>query len=103
MSNIQISEEQLDTVLKILQHNLTPDITVWVYGSRASGTAKLYSDLDLALERNDGKAINNEQIVNLMDEFEESNLPYKVDVMDYLNAKGIFKQNVDQQRIKLLY
>jgi hypothetical protein len=38
-----------------------------------------------------------------MDEFEESNLPYKVDVMDYLNAKGIFKQNIDQQRIKLLY
>jgi len=36
-----------------------------------------------------------------MDDFEESNLPFKVDVVDYNSISGIFKQNVDIQKFKL--
>jgi hypothetical protein len=36
-----------------------------------------------------------------MDDFEESNLPYKVDVVDYYATSGIFKQNLDSQKVKL--
>jgi predicted nucleotidyltransferase len=37
-------------VLTILAANLPRDATVWVFGSRATGRARRYSDLDLAID-----------------------------------------------------
>jgi predicted nucleotidyltransferase len=37
-------------VLQILRSNLPPAVKVWVFGSRATGRARRYSDLDLAID-----------------------------------------------------
>jgi type I restriction enzyme, S subunit len=98
---IDLTIEQLETVKQILKKHLPTGIVIWVFGSRATGTAKEYSDLDIALQTENGQRLEFELIVKLMDDFVESNLPFKVDVIDYNAASGIFKQNVDSQKIKL--
>lgn len=98
---VKLTTEQLETVQQILKKHLTNDIFVWVFGSRATGRVKEYSDLDIALQQENGQRLEFELLVNLMDDFEESNLPYKVDVIDYNVTSGIFKQNIDSQKIKL--
>ena len=98
---IDIRAEQLETVKQILKKHLPQGILIWVFGSRATCNAKEYSDLDIALQTENGQKIDFELIVMLMDDFEESNLPFKVDVVDYNSISGIFKQNVDSQKFKL--
>ena len=98
---IDIRAEQLETVKQILKKHLPLGMLIWVFGSRATGRAKEYSDLDIALQTENGQKIDFELIVRLMDDFEESNLPFKVDVVDYNSISGIFKQNVDSQKFKL--
>ena len=43
-----ISPDCLTTVQGILRVHLAPEVYVWVFGRRATWTAKEYSDLDLA-------------------------------------------------------
>lgn len=45
---IDICQNQLEIVQAILRKHV-PDQEVWAFGSRAKGTARQYSDLDLAV------------------------------------------------------
>jgi len=74
---IDIRAEQLATVKQILKKHLPLGMLIWVFGSRATGRAKEYSDLDIALQPENGQKIDFELIVRLMDDFEESNLCLK--------------------------
>ena len=72
------------------------DVKVWVFGSRANWTTKDSSDLDLAVEgaaRLDNKAMSALEVA-----FEESDLPYFVDVVDLNSVGDAFKQIVEEQR-----
>ena len=50
----------------------------WVFGSRALGTFKDSSDIDLALE---GPHLSMSTIAQIQDQFEQSTFPYNVDVI----------------------
>nr|WP_238336626.1 nucleotidyltransferase domain-containing protein [Vibrio sp. S12_S33] len=50
----------------------------WVFGSRALGTFKESSDIDIALE---GKALTLNEIALMLDTLDQSSLPYKVDLL----------------------
>ncbi|WP_440615521.1 nucleotidyltransferase domain-containing protein [Cysteiniphilum sp. 6C5] len=54
--------------------------TAVLFGSRAMGNYKEASDIDIALL---GKEINFKVLINLKDQFENSNIPYFVDLVDY--------------------
>lgn len=86
-------------VCGILQRHLQPDVSVWVFGSRAKWTTHDGSDLDLALEGDD--KLGPETIRALEDDFEESDLPYKVDVVDLKTVNLEFRQIIDVQKISL--
>ena len=98
-SPVDIRPDHLEIVQDILREHLPMDVKVWVFGSRARWTTKDSSDLDLAVEgtaRLDHKAMSALEMA-----FEESDLPYIVDVVD-LNAVGHpFKQIVEEQRAPL--
>ena len=69
----------------------------YIFGSRAKGTNKEYSDIDIAISlHNSALPISVLTKINL--DFENSTLPYKVDVID-LNAindnfKNIIKDSL---------
>ena len=96
---VDISPNHLDTVLDILHKHLPANVKVWVFGSRADWTTRDSSDLDLALQGD--SALDYDTIMGLEVAFEESLLPYMVDVIDLNRVSASFKQIVEAQKIPL--
>lgn len=86
---IDIRPEDHKIVLIILRAYLPATASVFVFGSRAVGKTKRASDLDLAIDV--GGPLSQIQSSNLAQAFEESDLPYKVDIVDLCQVTETFK------------
>lgn len=83
--------DQLQIVRGILE-NLVPDKTVWAFGSRVEGGAKPYSDLDLAIVSD--TALSMDEIGRLREAFAESDIPFRVDIVDTASVSGKLKERI---------
>lgn len=99
MKNLHVESQHLQIVQQVLKKHLPPHSTVWLFGSRATGTAKKFSDLDLLI--NAGSPLSIGIIANLANDFEESDLPYKVDLVDELTISESFRQHIQQDKVLL--
>jgi predicted nucleotidyltransferase len=90
---IYLTQSQLKIVIDILQNHVA-DCEVRVFGSRYKGTAKDYSDLDLAVI-GDGK-LERKLIYELKEAFEESDLPFRVDVLDFNRISKEFRVVIER-------
>jgi len=73
-----------DNTLKTLNFifNKYPGIKQAIlYGSRAKGNFKTGSDIDLSLKT--GKDFNFSDLLHIMNDFDDSNMPYFIDVSIY--------------------
>ena len=96
---IDIRADHLRIVQDVLRRHLPGGVKVWVFGSRASWMTKDSSDLDLALE---GHAqIESRSLSALETGFEESDLPFAVDIVDVKGISERFRRIVEQQRVRL--
>ena len=96
---VDIRPDHLKIVQDVLHKHLPAGVKVWVFGSRANWTTKDSSDLDLALE---GKGeLNHKLLGALKDAFEDSILPYTVDVVDLNRIGHSFGEIVESQRVPL--
>lgn len=76
-----LTERDIDTLEGILKKH--PEVQeVWIFGSRAKGSYKAGSDIDLAVMN---KGVSTETMSQIKGELEESSLPYRVDIVD-INA-----------------
>lgn len=93
---IDISPENWRIVRDILQKHV-PEHEVWAFGSRATSRAKTYSDLDLAVITHEpmGLAVS----AALADDFSESDLPFKVDVVDWATTSESFRKIIERDRV----
>ncbi len=98
-SPVDIRPDHLEIVQSILHEHLPAGVKVWVFGSRASWATKDSSDLDLALEGE--SKLSHKVLGALKDAFEDSALPYTVDVVDLNRIGDSFKQIVKSQRAPL--
>ncbi len=96
-SPVDISPSQLEIVCNILRKYLLSNVRVWVFGSRAKWTTHDGSDLDLAVEGD--QPIDHDTMTNLSIEFDDSDLPYTVDVVDLKAVNSKFKKIIDAQKI----
>ena len=69
------------------------DCEVRAFGSRVDGSAKDYSDLDVAVVA--PNKIKRRTKMLLREAFEESDLPFRVDVIDYNGASDEFRAIID--------
>ncbi len=84
-------------LIQSILHEHVPNCAVWAFGSRATGNAKKYSDLDLAII---GKQpIGLYQSAQLTEAFAESDLPYKVDVVDWATTSEAFRRIIEQNKV----
>jgi type I restriction enzyme S subunit len=90
--SIDLTGEHRAQVIGIIR-NCLPDAQVWVYGSRAKGHARRYSDLDLMLDDH-GKPIPALVMGNLDEDFDESNLPIIVELHDMAQTDARFLARV---------
>jgi|GEM_PF-656387 len=93
--DITISERK---TLLFLINAFLPGTTVWAYGSRVKFTSKPESDLDLAAFINPGQQ---DDLAELKNASAESELPFKVDILDWNTIPENFKQNIHQQYVVL--
>jgi len=90
----QYLKEIKNIIYKYVSHK---DYKVFVYGSRADGTARVGSDFDVGLV---GKKEVPFGIISLVKEdLSNSNIPYFVDIVDFSKAKGGFKNQVVKERV----
>jgi type I restriction enzyme S subunit len=69
------------------------------FGSRARGTAKPYSDLDLAIVSDTAIPIG--LMAALTDAFSESDLRFKVDVVDWATTSSEFRKIIERDAVVL--
>ena len=82
---------------KIIQNILVKyPYEFYVFGSRAKGTHKPFSDLDLCTL----KTMPILEKAQLQEDFEESNLPFKVDIIDWNDISEDFKQFIKNDLVK---
>jgi predicted nucleotidyltransferase len=96
---IDLTLGALAIVRDILRAHLPVDARVWVFGSRATGTARRYSDLDLALEGD--RPLDWMLLADITTALSESDLPFKVDVLDLLAIEPSFRQLIEADRVVL--
>ena len=91
---IDITPTQLETVKRILAE-LVPGYEVRAFGSRVTPAAKDYSDLDLAVVG--ASPLDSDTLRLLQEAFEESDLPIRVDVLDWSAISESFRKVIDTQ------
>jgi predicted nucleotidyltransferase len=67
-----------------------PNQTVWLFGSRVTDKIKPYSDIDLVIVSNQPTSFA--VLSQIANAFSESDLPYKVDVVDWAMLDDEFKK-----------
>ena len=98
MKKLHVSEQEYEIVQTVLRRYI-PNRTVWAFGSRAGGQPKPYSDLDLAVLGDTPLSLS--EHADLTDAFSESNLPYKVDIVDWHLIGNDFRRIVQANYIEI--
>lgn len=94
--HMDVLPQHWEIVRGILQKHV-PDLEVWAFGSRAKWSAKPYSDLDLAVITNHALPLNTS--ASLADDFSESDLPWKVDVVDWASTGESFRKIIERDKV----
>ena len=81
--------------LKIIRDILTNIKNVCFFGSRTKGTYQKFSDLDICLK----DKISDYDYEILKEKFEESDIPFTVDLVQYDYVTDDFKKIIDTQCI----
>ena len=98
ISQLDISSEHLAIVKQIVRQ-LVPSCEVWAFGSRVKGTAKPFSDLDLVIMSQ--QPLSLALMASLHEAFSESDLPWKVDIVDWSTTGPEFRAVIEQQKVKV--
>ena len=94
MPAIDVPAPALNAVLNMLACHV-PDREIRVMGSRVSGRAKSFSDLDLVVMGDE--PLDLRTLGQLRDAFDESNLPFAVDIVEWALSSDAFRRVIDEQ------
>ena len=94
---LDITADQRKTILSLLERHL-PNTTAWVYGSRAKWTSRPQSDLDLVVFATPEQ---NGRVSDLREAFEESSLPFRVDLFVWDAVPEKFRKYIKRDHVVL--
>lgn len=95
---IDLDPDSLELVKKILKKYL-PNTEVRAFGSRVTGRAKPFSDLDLVIMSE--KMISMEKMNALKFAFSNSDLPILVDIVDWSTISNEFRDKIQSDCVVL--
>lgn len=96
---IQISKAEQNYIYNVLKNHL-PDAKFWVFGSRVKGTAKQYSDVDIAIMSD--APVDLLALSTLEEEFANSDLLFKVDLVDWHRISKEFQELITDEYVELV-
>ena len=79
-----LTDKELQYIVALLRKNTKINQAV-LYGSRAKGNFKPFSDIDIALF---GDKLSQKDVKELLVEINDSNFPYQVDLVVYRSIKN---------------
>ena len=92
---IDITAAERSTVLTLLERHL-PGTTAWVYGFRAKWTSTPQSDLHLVVF---SAPEQRRQVGDLREAFDESNLPFRVDLFVWDEVSDSFRRRIEVEHV----
>lgn len=95
---LDVSPDSLKTIREILK-KFVPKARVLVFGSRVEGGARPYSDLDIAIQA--PQPIDKITWIRLKEAFEESEVPFRVDCVDWDRLSDEFKAVIQENHEEL--
>jgi uncharacterized protein len=96
---IDLPHEDLAILLPVLHTCLPSGTSVWVFGSRVTGAARRYSDLDLALLGHE--RLDLDILGRLKEALSESDLTIKVDLVDLRAVDPVFRRMIEGEMVPL--
>ena len=97
-ASIDISAEQRQILLDLLSKYLA-NTKVWAFGSRVKWTTRSNSDLDLVVFSSPEQ---DSQVSALKEALEESNLPFRVDLLVWDKLPESFQRNIEEGYVVLV-
>ena len=97
--DIDITTAERKIVLDLLDRHL-PSTTAWVYGSRVKWTSRPQSDLDLVVFPTRAQR---ERVGDLREAFEESDLPFRVDLFVWDDVPASFRTRIQAEHVPLIH
>jgi predicted nucleotidyltransferase len=91
-----MQEEYKKKLIDLIEKRL-PECTIILYGSRARDDARTGSDIDLALDC--GKEVDRAIIIDLLEDIENSVVPYKIDLVDLHTIKGDLGKEIERDGV----
>jgi len=101
IQNISLTDDELKLIQSIIKRILNNEDKAYIFGSRATGNAKPYSDIDIAIDLQNHQIMCLEILSQLEDKFHDSALAYKVDIVDLNNISEPFKDLIQKQSIRI--
>jgi len=98
MERINLDKKYIDFIINTISE-INPDIEIYIFGSRTQNRAREYSDIDIAL-----KSINSipiDIILKLKTIFQDSTLPYKVDIIDINSIEEYFYNLIKNDLVRI--
>ena len=96
MRKIALKRNEWAIIAAILKQYV-PNHPVYAFGSRVTGHEKPFSDLDLILLSD--APIPPTTMISLSMAFDESTLPFKVDLLDSSTLSETFRQRIEKEWI----
>lgn len=83
-------------MLRVLLQQYLPHVEVWAYGSRVNGDGHDASDLDLVVRQPQELKQETLEIGELREALSESNLPIRVEIVDWARIPASFQLEIEQ-------
>jgi predicted nucleotidyltransferase len=90
LSSLHKAVDSLERALNVAAKEIEGGVEVRAFGSRVSGMAKPYSDLDLVImgeHKMDAKTL-----MNLNEDFADSDIPFRVEILDWHDITNEFRR-----------
>lgn len=96
--SLDLPQKYLEQVKALLRAHV-PHAEVWAYGSRVTGSGHEASDLDLVLRNPQNPQEETGALNGLKEAFIESNLPIRVDIMDWARIPASFHREIERTHV----
>lgn len=95
---MNLKPEHINTIKETLSRFL-PNVRVYLFGSRLNGSPRSDSDCDIALDA--GRPLSLNEINEIRDALERSNLPYLFDLTDVQKAAPEFIHRISSEWLEI--
>ncbi len=94
---IDLEQKYIDFIKQSVSSCLK-NYKLYIFGSRAKNKARQYSDIDIAIDSSELTGAIKTKLAFI---FENSTIPYEVDIVDLNNISDTFKNIIKQDLIEL--